>query len=94
MSRNCTHVTRNKIAPDYFGWGHEKDFFFFDKLILNLKRYVAIQQVEKSKHILIGSNNVNKDKKPNMEWPGKETVPLRKIVERRPRKLASARVRD
>ena len=88
-------MTRNKIAPDYFGWGHEKDFFFFfDKLILNLKRYVAIQQVEKSKHILIGSNNVNKDKKPNTEWPGKEIVPLRKTVERRPRKLASARVRD
>lgn len=70
-----------------------KKTFFFNKLILNLKRYVAIQQVEKSKHILIGSNNMSKDKKPNMVWPGKEIVPLRKIVERRHWKLASARVR-
>lgn len=37
---------------------------------------------------------MNKDKKPNMVWPGKEIVPLRTIVERRHWKLASARVRD
>ena len=36
---------------------------------------------------------MSKDKKPNMVWPGKEIVPLRKIVERRHWKLASARVR-